>query len=219
MTFLKVLLALAVVLFLISRIRLGGIAEYGQAVFSLKIIAGPLRIKLFPRPEREGKTKKTKSEKKGKEEQPKPQGEDGSGKAKFKLPPVGDIVTIALEALGELKRKIRLDDITLHLVWASADPADTAIGFGKAQAALGMIWPLIENNFNVKKRDLGVSVDFERSKPDICARGALTMTVGQLVSFAVRFGIKFLVLLRRSRKTSQTQQEGTKYERKQPSDQ
>lgn len=215
MTFLKVLLALAVVIFLVAMIRLGGIAEFREEAFYLQIIAGPLRIKVFPRPERKPKRKKTKKT----EEKSKVDTEGKRDKPKLKLPPVGDLIHIALQALGQLKRKVRLDDLTLHIIWASEDPADTAIGFGKAQATMGMIWPLIANNFNVKKHDLGVSVDFERSKPEFCARAALTMTVGQLVSFGVRFGLKLLMLLRRSRKAPQKQQEETNYERKQPSDQ
>ena len=219
MTFLKVVLVLAVVIFLLSRIRLGGIAEFREEVFSLRIIAGPVRIKLFPREEKAKTPKKEKSAKKRKEEKPKTGEEKGEKGAKAKLPPIGDIVSIALEALGALKRKIRLDEVTLHLTWAAEDPADTALGFGKAQAALGMIWPLIANNFHVKEHDLGVSVDFERTKPDIYARGSLTMTVGQLVSFGVRFGIKFLVLWQRSKKAAQNQQEVMTHERKQSSDQ
>lgn len=207
MTFLKVLLILLVIFFLISRIRLGGIAEFKEEVFSLRIIAGPVRIRLFPREEKEKKPKKEKPVKEKKEEKSKDGEEAGEKSAKPKLPPIGDLVSIALESLGALKRKIRIDDLTLHLTWASEDPADTALGFGKAQAALGMIWPLIANNFHVKKHDMGVSVDFERTKPEIYARGSLTMTIGQLVSFALRFGIKFLVLWQRSRKTAQNQQE------------
>lgn len=220
MTFLKVLLILALVLFLVSRIRLGGIAEFKEAVFSLRIIVGPLRIKLFPREKKQGTGKEDKRPKKKKEKEQAGKGDKGGEKpAKRKLPPVGDLIRIALEALGQLKRKIRLDDVTIHLTWASEDPADTATGFGKANALLGMIWPLIANNFNVKKHDLGVSVDFERTKPDIYARGSLTMTIGQLVSFGVRFGVKFLVLWSRSGKAAQKQQEGKNDERKQPSNQ
>lgn len=219
MTFLKVVLVLAAIVFLISRIRLGGIAEFKEEVFSLSLIAGPIRIKLFPRGEKEKKPDKKKPAGKKEEEKGKEGEEKEEKPGKTKLPPVGDLVSIALEALGALKRKIRLDDLTLHLTWASEDPADTALGFGKAQAALGMIWPLIANNFRVKKHDLGVSVDFERTKPDIYARGSLTMTVGQLVSFALRFGMKFLVLLQRGKKAAQNQQEVKTHERKQSSDQ
>ena len=217
MTFWKVLLVLATVVFLLSRVRLGGIAEYKGEVFYLRVLAGPFRIKIFPRPaEKSGRKKEKPKKTEGKS---KSDTEKRQSKPKMKLPPIGDLVHLALEVLGQLKRKIRLDDLTLHLTWASEDPAETAIGFGKAQATLGMIWPLIANNFDVKKHDLGVSVDFERTRPDICARGVLTMTVGQLVSFGMRFGIKILVLLNRSRKAPQNQQEERNHERKQPSHQ
>ena len=197
MTLLKVVLILAVVLWLLSRVRLGGDARYQEGVFSLRVCLGPVKISVFPA-KKTGKTKAKKEKKpaKPKKKQDKPEAE----KPKRKLPPVGDLLMLGLEAAGALKRKIRIDELTLHLTWASEDPAETAQGFGKANALLGMIWPLIDQNFHVKKHDLGVAVDFDRTRPEIFACGRLTLTVGQLVSFGVRFGIKFLRMWRRSGK-------------------
>ncbi len=211
MTFLKVMLILAVSLWLISLIRLGADAEYAEGVFSLKLILGPFRIGILPLKE------KKPGKEKAKPNAPEAVSAEQPPKKKRSLPPVGDLIGIALEALGALRRKIRLDEVTLHLLWASSDPADAALGYGKAQAAMGAIWPVIENTFRVKKRDVGVAVDFERSQPEIVARGALTMTVGQLVGFALRFGVKLLILFRRSAKASPQRQEEMTYERTQPS--
>ena len=210
MTLLKVLLILAVALFLLSRIRLGGDARHQEGVFSLQVLLGPVKISVFPA-KKPGKMK-PKQEKKP----PKPKKKlvkTEAKKPKRKLPPVGDLLMLALEAAGALKRKIRIDELTLHLTWAADDPVDTAQGFGKANALLGIIWPLIDHNFHVKKHDLGVAVDFDRTSPEIFAHGRLTLTVGQLVSFGVRFGIKFLRLWRRSGNAPRTSQEVTNDER------
>ena len=206
MTFLKVLLIVFAVLYLLIRIRLGGEAEYREGSFSLRLFLGPIKFHILPGDESGKKPKKEKKTSKETSEQPNP-------KEKRKLPPVGDLLMLALEAAGALKRKIRIDELTLHLTWASEAPADTALGFGKANAALGMIWPLIDHNFHVKKHDLGVAVDFERTSPDIFAHGRLTLTVGQLLSFAVRFGIKFIRLWRSGSKAARTSQEVTNDER------
>ena len=203
MTFFKVLLVLLLVCFLLSRIRLGGIAEYKETVFSLCVIAGPVKINLFPGEKKESEKKAKKPPKEKKTKKAKADGGTAAEKPKRKLPAVGDLILLGLEAAGQLKRKIRIDDLTLHLTWAADDPADTAVGFGKANALMGMIWPLIDNNFHVKKHDLGVAVDFDRKSPDIFARGRLTMTVGQLISLGVRYGIKFLLLWSRSGKALQ----------------
>ena len=220
MTFLKVLLILALVVFLLSRVRLGGVAEYRDEVFSLRLILGPVRVTLFPREKKKDTPKPEKKpvrEKKSGGNEPSKEG--GGEKTRRKLPPLGDLLMLALEAAGGLKRKIRIDELMVHLTWASPDPADTATGFGKANALMGMLWPLVDHNFHVKKRDLGVAVDFDRTSPAIDARGSLTMTVGQLVCFGVRFGIKFLLLWSRGGRAPENRQEVTKHERKEPSHQ
>jgi hypothetical protein len=92
------------------------------------------------------------------------------------------------------------------------------MGFGGANAAMGMIWPLIDNNFKVKRHDLGVAVDFDGKSPAIYCLVSLTMTVGQLVAFGVHFGVKFLMIWSRSRKGSVKKQE-VSHEREQSSHQ
>lgn len=214
MTFFKVLLAILAVLWLFSLVRLGGIAQYSEEGFLFRLIVGPLRFTLFPvkkkkpKKEKPPKEKKKKAAKKSSDEEPEPK---GGG-----LPPVMELLPLIVEAAGRLKRKIRIDDLTIHLTWASGDPFQAALGFGGANAAMGMIWPMIDHNFNVKKHDLGVAVNFERDKPDIYCKFALTMTAGQLAAFGLRFGVKLLAIWSRSRKGSAKKQE-VAHERKQPS--
>ncbi len=75
----------------------------------------------------------------------------------------------------------------------------TALGYGRANAALGMIWPLIDHNFKVKEHDLGVAVDFTASSPAIFCRAALTFRLGQMISFSLRLAVKFLIIWSKSR--------------------
>lgn len=216
MTFFKVLLVILAVLWLISRVRLGGLVQYSEEGALFRVIVGPLKITLFPAKEKKPQKEKAQKERKKKAaKKPPEETQEPKGGA---LPPVMELLPLAAEAAGELKRKIRIDDLTIHLAWASGDPFQTAIGFGGANAAMGMIWPMIDNNFKVKKHDLGVAVDFERDKPSIYCKFALTITVGQLVAFGLRFGIKLLAIWSRSRKDSVKKQE-VAHERKQPSHQ
>lgn len=203
MTFLKVLLVLIAVFWLLSLIRLGASVRYETGTVFLRLVVGPFRITLLPAKEKKKPPKEKKKAKKAAEEPEKQPDE----KKKRKLPPVSELLSLAAEAAGRLKRKIRIDELTVHLIWASGDPAETAVGFGRANAAMGMIWGLVENNFHVKKHDLGVAVDFERDKPELYCSAALTMTVGQLVAFGVRFGVKLLVIWSRSGRDSAKNQE------------
>lgn len=209
MTALKVLLIIVLVLFLISLIRLGGQVRYSEDGLLVRLIAGPLRITLYPAKPKEKKEKPKKEkkpkQKKGKnpEEQSgeKPEPKGGMLKLFMKMLPVIG------EAAGTLRRKLRIDDLTVHMTWATDDPAKTAMGFGRANAMLGMIWPIFDHSFKVKKHDLGVVVDFDQSRPTVYCNAALTMTVGQLLAFGLRFGIKLLVIWCRNRKGSAKKQE------------
>ena len=218
MTFLKVLLIVFAVLWLISRLRVGADAQYKEEKLFLRVIAGPFRLTILPAKEKKAE-KKTSPQKEKKKKQPEGEGTTGRAKSRRKLPPIMDLLLLAIEAAGELKRKIRVDRLIVHLLWASSDPADTAVGFGRMNAAVGMLWALIENNFKVKDHDLGVAVDFDRAKPAVDCDLALTFTIGQLLSFGVRFAVKFLILWRRSGKSSGNDQEVTNHERKESSHQ
>ena len=125
------------------------------------------------------------------------------------MPPLGQLLELGCQAAGALRRKIRVDELTVHITWAGADPAQTAIGFGRANAALGMIWPMIDHNFRVKKHDLGVAVDFEGARPAYEVRAAVTLTVSQLLAFGLRFGGKLLILWSRGRRAPEMRQEAS----------
>lgn len=227
MTFLSVLLIVLAVLWLLGRIRLGGWVQYDGDGLAVKVLAGPLRFTVFPQKplsETEKAERKAKEEKKrAKKEAQKAKAEARRAKKEAKrrdkhpgeepekkggaLPPLLDLLPLAAEAAGGLKKRIRIDELTVHLTWAAEDPAQAALGFGRANAVMGMIWPLLDHNFDVKKHDLGVQVDFNRSSPDVMCRAALTMRLGQLLSFGLRLGFKLLVVWSRSRKGSVKKQE------------
>ena len=202
------LLIVVLALLLISLVRLGGQVRYSEDGLLVRLIAGPLRITLYPAKPKE---KKPKKEKKRKQKRtPKPDEQPGEEKPEPKggmLKLFMEMLPVIGEAAGALRRKLRIDDLTVHLTWATDDPAKTALGFGRANAILGMIWPVFDHNFKVKKHDLGVAADFDQSRPTVYCNAALTMTVGQLVAFGLRFGIKLLVIWSRNRKGPAKKQE------------
>ena len=78
------------------------------------------------------------------------------------------------------------------LTAAASDPASAALMFGGANAAVGMIWPLVEQNFNVKDRDIRTRVDFTAQRPEIALSAAATLTAAQAISLALRLAAGFL---------------------------
>ena len=209
MTFLKVLLVILLILWLISLIRIGGRVRYGEAGLFVFVLAGPMKIQVLPgkpKEEKPKKKKKPKKEKKPKEKKPKPEGQPGTlSRLMQLLPVVGQVC-------GALKRKIRIDDLKLDLIWGGSDPAAIAIGYGQANAALGMLWPLIDNNFKVKRHSFQIGMDYGRAQPMVELEAALTYTIGQIVALAVHYGVKALFIWVKSGKSPKKRQEAMNHE-------
>lgn len=205
-----ILLIILAALFLLSLLRLGGVVRYGPEGLTVKVIAGPLRIGILPaKPKREpaaprgdkpARERKAKRKKPSAEEKP-PEEKPGTVERLLKLLP-----TVA-EAAGALKRKIRIDRLRLAIVWGGENAAAAALGYGRANALLGMIWPLLDNNFKVKDCDFRVDVDYGRTRPEVAVDAALTMTIGQLLAFGIHYSVKLLMNWSRSGKRSAEQQE------------
>ena len=188
MTALIVLGCILLVLILIGQIRVGAAVDYSETGLFVKIKAGPIRIQVLPAKE------KKKKEKKPKTRHPAEEGAKATPQKNVK-----DTLSLALrfvpllgEAAGKLVRKIRIDFLKLYVIWGSADPASAAMGFGAGNAALGMLWPIFEHNFHVKKHDLRVDVDFERKTPALTAQTQATLTIGQMFSLGLLLGVKAL---------------------------
>ena len=193
MIVLYILAGVLLLLWLLSLLRVGGWAEYGRNGFLVKVKVGPVFVQVFPR-----KPGRKKKEKKPKEQKPAAGGS---------VEQLRELLPAVLDAVGDLKRKIRIDDLRLDLVWSDPDPARCAIGFGAANALLGMIWPPIEQNFNVKKYRLHTDVDFNGEKPAVYILAQLSLTLGQGISLLLRQGSKVYGVYRRGKPDADT---GTK---------
>ena len=212
MTFLKVLLVILVVLWLISLVRIGGRVRYGQAGLFVTALAGPFRIQLLPVKERPKKKKKPKKEKKLKEKPAQAkkhkkepvEGQPGTLSRLMKLLPVVG------QACGSLKRKIRIDDLELKLIWGGSDAAAIALGYGRANAALGMLWPLFDHNFKVKRHSFQIGMDYGAAQPMVELQTVVTMTVGQIVTLGVHYGVKALFTWIKSGRPAAKRQEALK---------
>lgn len=177
---------------ILAWLPLGATARYNSEGFFLKIIAGPLRIPILPKKPKEEKKEKPKKEKK---KAPAPTGQKAEPKKKEKGGPITDflpIVKTVLDLLNAFRKKLRINQLQLKLIMAADDPCDLAVNYGKANAALGNLLPLLEQCFVIKKRDLEIECDFESSETVIIARVDLTITLGRLLGILVWYGIRAL---------------------------
>ena len=188
-----VLLVLGIVvlaLALLSLIRVGVWAEYAQKAFTLRLLAGPVKITLFPRPAKQPKPARAKKAKASKEKKKKPPKTAGEI-----LDLVKQLLPAALDAAGRLRRKIRIDRFDLDVTVASADPARAAVNYGRFNGAIGMFWPLVEQNFKVKQWRIRTNVDFTTEHPTVYLRAAATLTIGQILALGVRTALRVLPIL------------------------
>lgn len=187
------LIVLGIALFLdllIALLRVGVRATLSEGVFSLKILAGPVKLIILPKDEE--KAKKPKKEKPIKEKskkEEKPQEEKPEAEEKPKLKITMDLVRIILsavgDALGRLRRKLSIDRLTVHYTVAAEDPCSAALTFGYASAAVNALMPVIENVFNVRERDVGAEVTFERQKSQIFLDAQLTLAIWEILYIAL----------------------------------
>ncbi len=183
------------VLILIAITPVGAVAEYSDKAVTLSAVAGLIRIKLLPRPEKaSGKPKKEKKPKKKKEKKkPKPKKEKpkepaakkpGTVKLLMKLLPV------AGKALNRFRKKLTIDELTIWYLVASDDPYKTAMTFGYMNAGVDPVLMAIGKIFRIKKKSVRTSVSFETSEPLIYAKAKLTIRIWQIlyIGFGLLFG-------------------------------
>lgn len=194
------LIALGVVIVL-ALLPLGVRASYSEEGPLVRVILGPVRYTVFPRPKKEKKDPK-RQKKAAPPEKVKPQREEPvppqppkeeTPKQEKKGGSVTDflpLVKVALDFLGDFRRKLRLNDLELKLIMAGGDPCDLAVNYGRAWAALGNLIPQMERLFVIKKRDMEVECDFTASETRVLARVDMTITLGRLLALAIRYGFR-----------------------------
>lgn len=173
--------AVLAVLIIICFLRVGVVAMYVEDGFVLNAYFGPVVKKILP----SAKTKK------GKRKEKEEKATEGVIKA-GKLDRLKEHIPSLRIALARLKRKLLIKELTIYYMAAGTDPAATALYFGGVSAGYGMILPLLENNFNIKKRDLRATVNFEVSEPYIYVKAVLSLAVWEV--FYVAFSLLVNIL-------------------------
>ena len=193
----------AAIVLILAVLPLGVRVRYNSAGLILRVIAGPLKITVFPRKKKPKKQKV--KQKKSKEEQnaessasedkpPQPpeaqpeQKEKGGSIARF-LP----FIKLGLKFLGDFRRKLRLDNLYVRLILAGDDPCDLAVNYGRIWAAVGNLMPQLERLFVIKKRDIQVECDFAASETCVVAHLDITITLGRLLVLALVYGVRVLI--------------------------
>ena len=199
------------ILFGLAILPLGASVLYDEDGPVVRVLAGPLKLQVFPlkkkpkkdKPAKEKKAKKENKPKKAEEKmaEPKPAPKQKKGGSLLDFWP---LVQVALDMLNDLRRKLRVDHLKLHLTMAADDPCDLAINYGRMNASVAGLLSQLERFLVIKKRDVHIDCDFAADQSVIIARLDLTITLGRILSIAVRYGVRALMTFMKIKK----QQEG-----------
>lgn len=171
-----------------------------------QLLAGPVRLTLYPRkkrknapvhPKAEGEKRQTASA--TKQEPPEPPIPDGplpgAPAKKLEKPPQGGgladflpLLDIGLDALAGLRLRLRVRLLRLRLVLAGDDPADLAVNYGKAQAAMAALLAQLHRFLIIRREDVSVNCDFAGERITMLARLDVTITLGRALCWAVHYG-------------------------------
>ena len=174
---------------------LGAAIRYNADGFSLKIIAGPIRLAALPRKNREEKPRMKLKEKSAQKKSKPASKERVAPKQEEKGGPITDflpIVKTALDLLNAFRKKLRIDRLDIKLILAGDDPCDLGVNYGRAWTSVGNLFPLLERCFVIKKRDVEIECDFEASQTVVMASVDLTITLGRLLGLLIWYGIRAL---------------------------
>ena len=197
------LLVIFAVLVLIGCIPVGVDARYSADGVFLMAKRGPFLLQLLPQ-----KPKKKPKKRKPQQKQPKKTPAKAEPQEKKPNPLLSggvdglmQLLDLAFDTLGDLRRKLRVNELTLYvLIGGADDPAKAAMGYGRAWAAIGAITPSLERLFVIKKRDIRPALDYTISNTQIDAHLVTTITIGRSLALALRAGIRFLKILNERKK-------------------
>lgn len=188
---------LAALLGLLCCVPVGITGEYSQIGASVKARIGPFSVRVYPRPTKTSTKKGRKKQEKdapkkiekSKQEQPKSGGS---------LPPFRELVGMLLEIQEDLRNHLLVRELVLRLRIGgkNQDPAQSAVLYGSAWAALGNLTTLLQRAFRIRHQDTRAEIDFLEESTTVYAKADLTMTVGAILRMGGYYGIRGLKLYR-----------------------
>ncbi len=221
MVVLWVLAGILLVLVLVLQLRVGVQVVYNWEGPSVRVRLGPgraawLHIRLYPRKRAgtaggEAAGKSAAGKKKKREKKP---GKGGKGQGAAPPVPLSRriggalgyamaLLPILLDLGRRFAGKLQIDTLTMELTAGGPDPAQAAMLYGRAQAALGALWFPLTEAFQVKDGHAWARIDFDAPGMLLYVEAALSLKMGQILLIGLYAGgraLRTLLAVRRSRK-------------------
>lgn len=197
MTALCIIMAVLLIIVIILFIPVGAEAEYDEPGVTLWLRIGAFRKVLYPRPPKPEGKERVKKEKKKKEEPAEEKPKKGGT-----LGLIMELIPVAIEALGRLKRSLLIKKLRLWFCFGGEDPAKVAMSFGGASAGAGMLVPMLQSNFRIKEMDIRNSVDFMSNETRVYAHADIRIRPIAVIAIAAAAGVKALKVIIKRNKTA-----------------
>lgn len=187
--------------------------SYDRGDLAAWVRYGPAKLEVYPRkevPEEEkntGKKKKSAKRKKKSVKEEEDEAKEEKGKT-LKRKISKEQILYSLEtlppilgrALRRTRRRIRLNPLKIHLLIASPDPADTALLYGKLEAALAVGLPALHRLVRIKEQDIRLFPDFAGESMDCIADVGIAIRPWDLLAIGIPAGASLIKWLLRCRK-------------------
>ena len=160
---------------------------------------GPVSLRIFPLK----KKNKPKQEKKQAADSKKKPSAKKKPKKKLSLEVIVDFIHLGTEALGTMRRRLVIQDLTCHLNVAGTDAAATALLYGRIAAAVSSLYPVLERNLRIRHTDISVDADFEGKQTEVLLDVKLAVCPLRLMMSAVVLLIHFLKIYRKMKEKDQ----------------
>lgn len=205
-----VVLLVAAALLLPLAVRL----TYDRGALTVGVRLGPVERTLWPRPEKQEKqsAKPKKSKKTAQSGKTAVGGEKKRPTRQQLLYTLDTLPPILGRALKRTGRRVRVEPLKLHLLAAGPDPADTALLYGRLEAALAAGLPVLHRLVRIREQDIRLFLDFQEERMDCIADVGVSLRVGDalaVVLCAALSLIKWLIGFRRLAAQPPTNQTNT----------
>ncbi len=176
-----------IILVLLALLPIGICASYNVNNLSVKLTIGPFSASVFPMRKKTAE-KDRKSKKEDSTQTQKTRSSHNGGSLEQFMP----LIRTALDFLGELRRKIRVKNLSFHLILGGNDPYNLGCQYGRAWGIVGGLIALLEQSFTIKKREISVDCNFMGVKTEVIAQMDIHISLGRLISLFVRYGFRMI---------------------------
>lgn len=179
---------------------IGGELAVDARVMGINIGVIPQKERKKPKKEKKPREKKPKKEKKPAAEEPAEKKKGlPMGLTKEQIP---ELLKLAFSTLDRFRRKFTVNYLMVHFVAACEDPYDTAMLYGYANAAAGIVEGLSGRGWDIRRRDIQVGVDFESTECRADAEVTVTISLGRILAVLLAAGFGFIKIKRAAGKAA-----------------